>query len=123
VLQDLLGDPIKFAEAVYLLCGGKPKDDEAAAEFCKGIDGNTLDAMAEAFREELTEFYPPQRRPLLRKIVAKATEATTLLQQRVTEKLDALTPEAVLERMAGRGSPTASRGSSVSTPGPSPSAS
>lgn len=123
VLQELLADPIRFTEAVYVLCGGRPKDDAAEAEFCRGVDGDTLDRMATAFREELVDFYPPPRRPLLRRMIEKGAQVTEALQQKVSRRVDELTPEAVLERMAGKGSAGVSQVSSESTPGPTPSAS
>jgi hypothetical protein len=121
ILTDLLGDPITFTQAVYLLVGGAAGDEAAEGEFCRGIDGDTLDRMQRAFTEELIDFFPPPRRPLLRRMFQKGEELSQSLQEQASRQIDRLTPESVLQVMGPKLRPGVSPVSSGSTPAPSPS--
>lgn len=122
VLQSLLADPITFVEVIYLLTGGKPGDEAAEADFCRGIDGDTLDRLTTAFQEELLDFFPPPRRAILQRMLAKARELTTAAESQASRQIDDLKVEDFLSELSrpGNGSPTGRPVSSGWTQRPSP---
>jgi hypothetical protein len=121
VLQQLLADPITFVEVVYLLTGGKSGDEAAEADFCRGIDGDTLDRLTTAFQEELLDFFPPPRRAILKRMLGKARELTTAAESQASRQIDALKVEDFLDDLSrrGNGSPTVRPASSDSILPPS----
>ena len=119
-LGELLGDPILFTEVVYHLC--KQSQSMTAEEFCEGFNGDTLQASADAFFDELVDFFPdPKARVSLRKLKGKATTLADLIHEQTDEKLDSLNLASLVEILSVL--PGNSPASVESTPALSPSAS
>lgn len=117
-LQTLLGDPILLVEVCYHLC--KQAAGLTPDEFFEGFSGDTIEAAADAFFGELVDFFPqPKARESLRKMDQKRKEVQELLLDQQNEKLEALDPVLLAEKL--RDSSGSSPGRSASTPAPSPS--
>jgi hypothetical protein len=122
-LSALLGDPVQLADVLYCLCkeqaDAKGITDE---DFGRALGGDAITAGAEAFLEELTDFFPNARvRAGLRKVWAAGGKVRDRLLDHVETTLAGIDPEREATRLIASfgGSP----GSSDSTPAPSPSAS
>lgn len=119
-LGALFDDPIKFTEVVYYLC--KESASLTPDDFCEAFTGDTLSAAADAFFEELVDFFPdPKARESLRKLKAKSKLLQVKLLEKTEANLDSLDLDSLAETMSA--SPGSSPGKLVSTPDPSPSVS
>jgi hypothetical protein len=120
-LSELVADPVQLADVLYCLC-----KDEADArhvsdeDFGRALYGDAITLAAEAFVEELFDFFPDARaRAGMRKLSAAGKKVKARLLDHAETVLDQLDPEAEANRLiASFGS---SPGSSALTQGPSPS--
>jgi hypothetical protein len=120
-LGELVSDPVRLADVLYCLC-----KDEADArhvsdeDFGRALYGDAITLAADAFVEELIDFFPDARtRAGMRKLSAAGKKVKARLLDHAEAVLDQLDPEAEAQKLiASFGS---SPGSSGSTPGPSPS--
>jgi hypothetical protein len=122
-LSDLLSDP----PALCTVCHHLSTADVPDSEFAAGIDGDALERLADAFLEELIDFFPSPTREPRRKLLAKGKAIAAALLTRGEAQLDKVDPQQAAEQIArslrGSGSPGSSPGAADWTPGPSPSAS
>lgn len=88
-LGELLGDPVRLVDVLYVLC-----QDEAHArhvsdeEFGRAMYGDAIHQATEAFLEELIDFFPdPKGRNSLRKIVDESRKVRRRLMDRVEQVL------------------------------------
>lgn len=121
-LDALLADPCKFVDVLYCLCKDQADRQVVTDEaFGVALGGDALARAAEAFMEELIDFFPdPRARDQLRLVVAKARQVRDLLVATATRRIEAIDPEAAAREMAGptaNASPTNSPASSGSIPG------
>lgn len=120
-LGELVSDPVRLADILWALvqpqaaaCGVSDED------FGRGLAGDALAEAAEAFVEELVDFFPDAKaRQSLKKALAKGRQAAALVQERAAREVDQLDP-AALARTYTDSSGT-SRASSALTPARSPS--
>jgi len=120
-LGELVADPVQLADVLYCLC-----KDEADArnvsdeDFGRALYGDAITLAAEAFVEELIDFFPDARaREGMRKLSAAGKKVKTRLLDYAEKILDQLDPEAEAQKLiASFGSSPESSGS---TPAPSPS--
>lgn len=122
-LGALLGDPCRLVDVLYVLCR-----DEAARlgvsdeDFGRAMAGDALEHAADAFLAELADFFPnPRVRAGLRQVVEKGRRVRDLMLDHAESLLAGLDPDSEARRLIA--SSGGSRGSSASTPAPSPSAS
>jgi len=132
-LGRLLGDPCKLVDVLYVLCREQAQARSITDEdFGRGFSGDSLEAAADAFCEELFDFFPNrQARETLRATKRKSRELASILLQRADQKLAEIDLAKVAEELlskpaASPGSKSEnsfgdSPGSSASTPAPSPS--
>lgn len=121
-LGKLVSDPVQLADVLYCLV-----KDEAEAkqisdeEFGRGLAGDAITLAADAFVEELVDFFPDARaRAGLRKVIATGRKVKESLLTHAEELLDRLDPAAEAKKLiALSGNWPAS---SASTPDPSRSA-
>lgn len=130
-LAALVADPVRLADVLYCLCR-----DEATArnvsdeDFGRSLAGDAIVRAADAFVEELIDFFPEARaRAGLRKVVSAGKTVQVRMLDHAERVLAAIDPEQIAAREIERLRESASRtsfgnspGSSASTPGPSPSA-
>lgn len=122
-LGELLGDPCKLVDVIYVLCREQCQAQGLSDEdFGRGFSGDSLEAAGEAFVEELLSFFPNrQARTSLRKLIGKGREAGRLMLEQTDADVDEIDPAALVAKW--RDSSGAVPASSASTPAPSPSAS
>jgi hypothetical protein len=121
-LAALISDPVQLADVLYCLCkeeaDGKQITDE---DFGRALGGDAITLAAEAFVEELIDFFPDARaRASLRKVVSAGRKVRDRLLDHAETLIEKIDPEREANGLiASFGS---SRASSASTPVPSPSA-
>jgi hypothetical protein len=121
-LGKLVADPVRLADVLYVLCQEDAEAKQISDEdFGRALGGDAITAAAEAFVEELVDFFPDERsRTALRKVIAAGRQVRTKLLDHAETMLEELNPEACAKELIG--SWTSSRASSASTPADSPSA-
>ncbi|MCI0333699.1 MAG: complement resistance protein TraT [Planctomycetes bacterium] len=118
-LGRLVSDPVRLADVLYVLC----KDDADAKnisdeDFGRALAGDAITAAAEAFVEELVDFFPDERsRAALRRVIAAGREVRTKLLDHAETMLEALNPDECANSLIN--SWTNSPASSALTPVPS----
>lgn len=121
-LAALVSDPVQLADVLFCLCkeeaDAKGITDE---DFGRALGGDAINHAAEAFVEELFDFFPDARaRAGLRKMKAAGTKVKDRLLDHAEKLIDQIDPEREANGLiASFGSSPAS---SASTPAPSPSA-
>ena len=120
-LGRLVSDPLQLADVLYCLV-----KDEADArsvsdeEFGRGLAGDVITLAAEAFVEELIDFFPDARvRAGLRQVIDKGNQVRQRLLTHAEAMLEVVDPQVEASRLIN--SFGNSPASSASTPAPSPS--
>lgn len=121
-LAALVADPVQLADVLYCLC-----QDEADAknvsdeDFGRALAGDAITLAADAFVEELIDFFPDARaRASLTKVLAAGRKVRDRLLDHAETVIETLDPETEASKLiASFGNSPAS---SASTPAPSPSA-
>jgi hypothetical protein len=126
-LGKLLGDPVQLVDVLFVICkdeaDGRKLTDE---DFGRAMRGDAVQAAADAFLEELADFFPDAR---IRAGLAKVIQASRTLRDRTitlaTEEADRKLASLDYDSEARRliASSGSSPASSASTPDRSPSAS
>jgi hypothetical protein len=125
-LAELLGDPMKLVDVVYALVKDQAEKDSVSDEdFGRGMAGDAIQQAAEAFTQELFDFFPETKdRLILRKAHDKGRQIAEALADKRSEILDTLIPEQEAARIVRLRVPSGSSGaapeSSASTPEPGP---
>ncbi len=89
-LEDLLGDPIRFVDVLFVLC----KDEAAGGgitdeDFGKRMGGDAIIAATDAFVQELIDFFPNVKaRQSLHKLIRKGREVGEATMSRVVDEAD-----------------------------------
>ncbi|GIW89562.1 MAG: hypothetical protein KatS3mg108_3886 [Isosphaeraceae bacterium] len=122
-LGELLGDPVRLADVLFCLCKEEAEKRAVSDEdFGAALAGDAIGHAADAFVDELVDFFPHARgRESLKKLIAASRTLTDKLLDHAEMKVGQIDLEAEASRLIG--SFGSSPGSSASTPGPSPSAS
>lgn len=118
-LSDLLSNPPVFTNVIYLL--SKQSEKVAEEELLAAMDGDTLEAAMNAFKEEFLFFSPKSKRETIRLFFDKGSQCQTLLLSEANKQLKSLDVSKLVEKLSG--STGNSPGKSESTPSPAPSAS
>lgn len=121
-LAKLVADPVQLADVLYCLCKEEADSKQISDEdFGRALAGDAITLAADAFVEELIDFFPDARaRAGLRKVL----DATKKVREKLLDHAETVLATLDLDReakglIASFGN---SRGSSGSTPDPSPSA-
>lgn len=121
--HEIIGDPVRLIDLLYCLCkkqaDARNLTDEA---FGQAFAGDVIGKAAEAFSEELIDFFPSAAtQAAMRTVLSKAREIKELIALEAQAALEAIQPAEILATMRlGYGKPLEPL---VSTPDPSPSAS
>ena len=120
-LGKLVSDPVQLADVLYVLC----RDDALARnvsdeDFGRSLAGDAITLAAEAFVEELIDFFPDARsRAGLRKVIEAGKQVREKLLDHVETHLQQLDVDQAAHSLIN--SWTNSRASSESIPTPAPS--
>lgn len=119
-LGRLVSDPVALTDVLYCLCKQEADARQVSdEEFGRAMAGDAITLAADAFVEELIDFFPDARtRANLRKVVAAGRKVRDRLLDHAEAMIGKIDPEAEASRLiASSGSLPAS---SASTPDPSP---
>jgi hypothetical protein len=118
-LSDLLSSPIELVDVLYVLCQEKAEERGITDEqFGRAMAGDALQHAADAFLEELTDFFPdPRVRAGLKKVIEAGKRVRDKLMDHAEALLDDVNPEAEAEKLIA--SSTYVPASSESIPVPS----
>ncbi len=121
-LAALVSDPVQLADVLYCLCKDEADAKQISDEdFGRALGGDAITLAADAFVEELIDFFPDARaRTSLKKVLAAGRTVRDKLLDHAESVIATLDPEAEASRLiASYGNSPAS---SASTPDRSPSA-
>jgi hypothetical protein len=125
VFAQLSADVEAFVNVLYVLCKAQADADGITDEqFGEGLAGDALEAATTALLEEIADFFPKDRRAVLRQVVTKMDEVQGRVAVAASAKLETLGPEidAAIAAVFGASS-TDSPAPVTSTPALSPSGS
>jgi hypothetical protein len=116
-LGELLGDMPRLVAVVYEFVRGQAEKPPGVSleQFEEIIDGDTYQAMRDAFVQEWIDFFPPEARPVLRQMIDRGKEITSLTMARAMSELE---QASTLMRTELTSSSTTAPESSASTPSP-----
>jgi hypothetical protein len=121
-LGALVSDPVQLADVLYCLCKDEADAKSVSDEdFGRALAGDAITLAADAFVEELIDFFPDARaRASLTKVLAAGRKVRDRLLDHAETVIETLDPETAASALiASFGN---SPGSSASTPDPSHSA-
>lgn len=121
-LAALVADPVQLADVLYCLCKDEADAKSVSDEdFGRALAGDAITLAADAFVEELIDFFPDARaRASLTKVLAAGRKVRDKLLAHAETVIETLDPLAEASKLiASFGNSPASSGS---TPAPSPSA-
>jgi hypothetical protein len=117
-LDDILSDPVTLVDVVFCLC--KPDADAKGvsdSDFGKAMSGDAIFAAADAFVEELADFFPSARaRRALKALIAKGRDIRDRMLDEAEAQIAKIDPVTEATNLIASFGP--SPGSSASTPGP-----
>jgi len=117
--QALAEDPVRLCDVLFAICKPEADGREVSDEsFGEALAGDVLDAAIAALLEELTDFFPKARRPVIRKAVEKLTRLQAAVNRIQTAKLDAMDVDALARALIPGASSTNTPDSPASTPTP-----
>lgn len=99
LLEKLIDDPILLCDVVFAVV--KPEADArniSDEDFGRAMGGDAIDSATSALLEELVDFSPRQRRPLLKKVLAKHDAVQDRVIQAGMAKLDSPELERQIEK-------------------------
>ncbi len=97
LLMTLADDPVQLANVLYVVC--KPQADERKItdeQFGELLAGDVIESATAAFVQGLIDFFPNQRRQVLKQIWAKTQKARQALTDLATEKVDSPAMDAAI---------------------------
>ncbi len=94
-LSELLMDTVRFVDLLWVLCREQAQArDVSERSFAEGLGGDALQDAAEAFTQELIDFFPDRSgRAAVRKLHQTQKELARLMAEQAAEQLSLLDPE------------------------------
>ena len=89
LLERLVSDPVLLCDVIYAVC--KPEADAKSVsdeDFGRSMAGDAIDLATTALLEELVDFFPQQRRRLLRKALEKLRKLESMALTAAETRLD-----------------------------------
>jgi len=117
LIDRLAEDPVLLCGAIYACCREQAEARNISPEdFGRAMAGDAIDAAVAAFLEDLVDFFPSRRRPVLRKVLEKFRAMEGALVRTALERLDSPELDARLQDEMSR----ACSGGLPGLPGPTP---
>ena len=89
LVERFASDPILLVDVVYAICKTEADAQNVSdVQFGQAMGGNSLDLATTALMEELVDFFPSQRRAMLRKALEKFHQAETMVLDSINAKLE-----------------------------------
>jgi hypothetical protein len=98
LIQKLAEDPCLLGDLLFVIC--KPDADLqkiSDSEFGRGLGGDAIESATTAFLEEMIDFFPLNRRKLLRAAVKRMQDLDNQLMTEAQKNLENMTIEKMLE--------------------------
>lgn len=93
-LGELLGNPCDLVDVIYVLCKDQAEAKQITDEqFGAALGGDALEDAANAFLQELIDFFPRQARDGLRKMMAKSQTISAKVLAHAYAKIDGIDEE------------------------------
>jgi len=100
-LAQLLADPVALVDTVWVLVEPQAKAAGLTDEqFGQSLSGDSVDQMATAFMEALTDFFPKRQSDLLKTLLQKQRQLQDALADRAEAELGRLTVEQLIESVS-----------------------
>jgi len=100
VLTTLYEDPIEMVNVIYVLCKDQAdemglSDEDFGQLFASG---DLIEEAATSLIEGLTDFFPPRRRAILKKVIQKINQVEDSLTAKAEEMVEAVDVDLILEK-------------------------
>jgi hypothetical protein len=100
LIERIVNDPIMLCDILLALCKPQADSEQISPEdFGRGLAGDAIDDAVRAMLDGMVDFFPPRRRELLRKAMAKMEAVQDLTYQQVGQRIDQIDPEALLAQL------------------------
>jgi hypothetical protein len=100
-LAQLLADPVALVDTVWVLVEPQAKAAGLTDEqFGQSLSGDSLEQMAAAFMEALTDFFPKRQSDLLKTLLTKQRQLQDALADRAEAELSRLTVDQLIESVS-----------------------
>lgn len=100
-LATLVSDPVKLVDTVWVLIEPQAKAAGLTDEqFGQSLSGDSVDQMAKAFMEALTDFFPKRQSAMLKTLLTKQKDLQDALADRAEVELSRLTVEQLIESVS-----------------------
>lgn len=101
-MDDLLADPCKLVDVLFVLCMDEAKTAGVSDEdFGRGLAGDALQRASDAFVDELIDFFPdPRARAGLRKVMETSAKLKAHLLEKVMERASALDLDSLATKLS-----------------------
>jgi hypothetical protein len=114
LIERLVSDPVMLCDVLYVLC--KPEADSKQVsdeDFGRAMAGDAIDLGTTCLLEELVDFFPLAKRPVLAKALAKLKTFQTKAVETASKRLDDPKLDRQLEQiLSGDGLPALTPGDS-----------
>lgn len=100
-LATLVSDPVKLVDTVWVMIEPQAKAAGLTDEqFGQSLSGDSVDQMANAFMEALTDFFPKRQSAMLKTLLTKQKDLQDALADRAEVELSRLTVEQLIESVS-----------------------
>jgi len=122
-LYQLSKDPVLLVDVLYVICRKQCEERKVSdIQFGEALVGDSIEHAADAMMEELTDFFPHERREQMKKLLTIGRAAEKQINLGLNSKIAKLTPEQIAKAVLGTPS-TKSPAKQASSRGRTPSAS
>lgn len=114
-IDSLAQDVIQFIDVLYaVVLPDAEKDGVAVEQFGDALGGDSIERAAQALTNGIVDFFPEDRRRVLRSFLEKAKTVRTILQAKGEKELESLDPEKIVSDLLARQNPSANKSSDLS---------
>ena len=102
-LAELISDPIKLVDVVYVLCKTQADAEKVSDEdFGRAMWGDSIYAAADAFLGAWIDFHPANKREALANIITKSRQLDDRMAQAALENINRIDVGKVFDREAAK---------------------
>lgn len=116
LVERLASDYVLLCDILYVVC--KPQADQDGVsdeQFAEAIHGDVIEAAADAFVQELVDFFPQAKRTVLSKAMTKIKAAENRMAQIASDRLDQVDVEDLVREATSGLQSMSEQGSAGST--------
>jgi len=101
LVEKLNGDALVVFDILYALVKPEAETRSVTAEqFGSALDGDVIEAATTALIAELIAFFPPSRRPMIVKAMAKLKDLETAAMAQVLKEIDEMNAESLVASLS-----------------------